>query len=158
MSREIKFRAFCRVQKKMFYPKGLQKFEIFYDGSWSMLENEFLPEELENEITCSRDEKDEEYREFYDGVLMQYVGLKDIINQDVYECDYLNIGTRDFGFLKNDKGENVKYEVRFEKCEYKLYRTDTQELWGRLSRLVESDRIFKVVGNTFDENLYDDEV
>jgi hypothetical protein len=79
--------------------------------------------------------------------LMQFTGLLDIKDNEIYEGDLLNIGATEFGFITNDKGENVTYEVKVEGCDYILYRTDLKLNWGRLSRLEEMNWNCQVVGN-----------
>ena len=77
----------------------------------------------------------------------QFTGLKDKDEKEIYEGDLLNIGANEFGFITNEKGENVRYEVRFEGCDYILFRTDLNLNWGRLSRLEEMNWNCQVVGN-----------
>jgi uncharacterized phage protein (TIGR01671 family) len=77
----------------------------------------------------------------------QFTGLKDKDEKEIYEGDLLNIGANEFGFITNEKGENVRYEVRFEGCDYILFRTDLNLNWGRLSRLEEMNWNCKVIGN-----------
>jgi hypothetical protein len=64
-----------------------------------------------------------------------------------FEGDLLHIGIDEFNLITNDKGEPVKYEVRFDGCEYTLYRVDLDLNWGRLSRLEEMGWCFEVTGN-----------
>jgi hypothetical protein len=79
--------------------------------------------------------------------VMQFTGLKDINEKEIYEGDLLNIGANEFGFVTNNKGENVIYEVKFEGCEYILFRTDLNLNWGRLSRLDELCWNCQIVGS-----------
>jgi uncharacterized phage protein (TIGR01671 family) len=78
---------------------------------------------------------------------MQFTGLRDRNGKEIYEGDLLNIGANEFGFVTNNKGENVIYEVKFEGCEYILFRTDLNFNWGRLSRLDELCWNCQIVGN-----------
>jgi hypothetical protein len=64
-----------------------------------------------------------------------------------FEGDLLHIGIDEFNLITNDKGEPIKYEVRFDGCEYTLYRVDLDLNWGRLSRLDEMGWCFEVTGN-----------
>jgi hypothetical protein len=80
-------------------------------------------------------------------IFQQFTGLKDINEKEIYEGDLLNIGANEFGFVTNNKGENVIYEVKFEGCEYILFRTDLNFNWGRLSRLDELCWNCQIVGN-----------
>jgi len=85
-----------------------------------------------------------------DAVLMQFTGLLDKNGKEIYEGDVVNIGSSDFGFIKNEKGENVEYEVKHEGCDYILYRNDLKLKWGRLSRLEELFWQCEVIGNIYE--------
>lgn len=87
--------------------------------------------------------------ECFDYMLMQFTGLHDKNGKEIYEGDILNIGAVEFGFIKNEKDENVCYEVRHEGCDYILYRNDLKLKWGRLSRLEEMFWNCEVIGNIY---------
>ena len=86
-----------------------------------------------------------------DYILMQFTGLLDKNSKEIYEGDVVNIGSSDFGFIKNEKGENVEYEVKHEGCDYILYRNDLKLKWGRLSRLEELFWQCEVIGNIYEK-------
>ena len=82
--------------------------------------------------------------------VMQFTGIKDRDDNEIYEGDYLNIGASQFGYFQNDKGNNVKYQVVFEGCEYILFRPDINLIWGRLSRIEELNYECQINGNIYE--------
>ena len=88
-----------------------------------------------------------------DSIPMQFTGLTDKNGKEIYEGDYLSIGANELGEITNKKGEKVKYEVRHEECDYILFRTDIELIWGRLSRLSEMCWNCEVIGNIYETKL-----
>ena len=87
--REIKFRAWDKINKKMLQ-KGV-KFVIFEDGSWVGVDALIGTPVLDGS---------------YDGVLLEYIGYKDINNKDVYDGECINIKSTEFSSsLKKYKGK-----------------------------------------------------
>lgn len=95
-------------------------------------------------------------RTWYDVIpetVCQFTGLLDKNGNKIWEGDLLSIGSNEFGFITNGVGETVKYEVRFQGCDYVLYRKDVKLIWGRLSRLDELNWNCQIVGNIHDHLL-----
>lgn len=82
--------------------------------------------------------------------VMQFTGIKDRDDNEIYEGDYLNIGSPQFGYFQNDKGNDVKYQIVFERCEYILFRPDINLIWGKLSRIEEMNYECKIDGNIYE--------
>lgn len=87
-----------------------------------------------------------------DNPFPEHIVLPESVGQfnSLYKCfegDILNIGINESQLVVNDKGEPVKYEVRFDGCEYTLYRDDFALNWGRLRRLDEIGWFYMVIGN-----------
>lgn len=76
--REIKFRAWDRLEKKMVYidPLRLNSWDGQIDSGW--YEDENGSHAL--------------WQEFNEGRVMQYTGLKDRDGNEIYEGDYMNDG------------------------------------------------------------------
>ncbi len=119
MNREIKFRGISYLTNEWIYGYLSKKESIFH------IANTFVKEDS----------------------IGQFTGLFDMNGTEIYEGDLLNIGANEFGFIVDNKNENVIYEVRFEGCEYILYRCDLKLNWGRLGRLGEMNWNCQVVGN-----------
>jgi uncharacterized phage protein (TIGR01671 family) len=83
----------------------------------------------------------------------QFTGLLDKNGKEIYEGDFLQIGSSSFGWVKNGYGKTVAYEVKLEGCDYILYRSDLNLTWGRLSRLDEIGWTFEIIGNIHNPEL-----
>ena len=135
MNREIKFRGI----REEYNPAWHQS--IFRFGN--LLNNNSIGE-------VGYDLSHYEYARVNPETIGQFTGLLDKNGNEIYEGDLLCIGADEFGFITTDNGETVKYEVRFEGCNYILYRSDLKLNWGRLSRLDELNWNCQVVGNIYE--------
>jgi uncharacterized phage protein (TIGR01671 family) len=129
--RIIKFRAFCNVQNKMFYPKSLQHFSIYEDGSWDLHESVTISDNECEVITG--DTSDGEMAEFYDGVLMQYTGLKDKNGKEIYESDLLSL-------------DDIVVEITFNNGGFQMIMNKNQ---GSSVAVQERVKNFEVIGNIY---------
>ncbi len=88
--------------------------------------------------------------EVYPKTVGQFTGLLDKNGVKIFEGDLLNIGAVQFSFIQDGKGHNALYEVKFQGCDFVLFRKDTGLTWGRLSRLDELCWDCLVIGNIHD--------
>ena len=129
MSREIKFRAWLKEEKKIVNVETID----FTDKSIQYLEKS----EIINAYLLRR-------VSFDDVELMQYTGIKDKNGKEVYEGDIV---------ILNDAEEENRCVVKYKYGSYILIDGDLRE---DLSN-VESDKFLEVVGNIYEnKNLMEE--
>jgi len=128
MSREIKFRAWLKEDKKMVNVETID----FTDKSIQYLEkNEFINAYLLRRVS------------FDDVELMQYTGLKDKNGKKIYEGDIVVLNN-----IENDNMCIVRYE-------HSSYRLEGWSLRENLSNV--EDSFLEVIGNIYEnKNLLEE--
>jgi uncharacterized phage protein (TIGR01671 family) len=122
--RELKFRFFDhKIKNEMIYQQSYEAKNVIFD-KW------------ETTPKCSS--------------LMQYTGLRDKNNREIYEGDIVTNKTKDFsgnGF----RGKNLKMLVEWDQkeCFYSLSVYD-EEYWGFKKLTKSSAADVEVIGNTYE--------
>jgi len=70
----------------------------------------------------------------------QFTGLKDKNGKDVFEGNLIILGS-------NVNHNHFTYEVIHQVCDFVLKRSDLYFVWGRLSRLLELNWDYEIIGN-----------
>lgn len=125
--REIKFRAWCKFENKMynkFYIEDHMKFAFM-------------------------DELIDSAKERYE--LMQYTGLKDVNDVEIYEGDIV-----DFTFFDHyDNGTNYKGVVKYRSGIYEIWKNNDSEFFGSDGPFILNfawlqTEEFEVIGNIYE--------
>ena len=126
MNREIKFRIFSKASKSM----------VFTTDTSPIIEMGITRTGC---IANAWSQGGEWLFEICEPVFMQYTGIKDTKENEVYEGDIITAFS------------GRKYIVKFDNLAFSLYSVEYKDMrWGNLFRLFEMNDDFEVIGNIYE--------